>query len=273
MSPCNLFPFIVAFTSSFTSPPVFTSQSRPVSFRESRHVDRRQIVRMQLALGSKLKNECLQRLEVAGSRAVIFVIPDDESSVQEIESFSSIKDELRAMECAVVCVRPLAGATERREEGISFRADEPFILAGRKTTVRRELNVPILTTPRGLEPKRLTFVLDIAGVVRGVFENEEECTSQANFALECCRGMEAAPDTEMEIEFKKRAVITSDGQRVALRPSAVGRMRERQAQEKAAREAAGQVGQGVPSIMLGMVALAAVLFLSFPLLNNFFSDQ
>lgn len=60
----------------------------------------------------------------------------------------------------------------------------------------------------------------------------------SEFALEKLREVEAAPETEAEIEFRTRAVPTKDGKAMAVpRLSAVGRMRERMDKEKADRDA------------------------------------
>ena len=87
-------------------------------------------------------------------------------------------------------------------------------------------------------------MLDAAGVVRGAFAQETAAAQHGAFALETLREVYAAPPTEAELEFEARSVVAEDGQRIPKRPSAVGRMRERQAKEKAEREAARAQGGG-----------------------------
>lgn len=200
--------------------------------------------RMQLTTGTKMDADALQRAKISGRRAAVFFVPDTTSagSVEELASITASAENFEALCCDVlVAVQP--GAAISGEGSLRVFADEPFELKGAKTTLRRAFGVPTVQTARGPETARLTYVIDIAGVVRGVFADEKAYTAHAAYALEALREMESAPETEDELEFQQRSVETADGQRVALRPSAVGRMRERQAREKAEREAARAAGK------------------------------
>ena len=186
---------------------------------------------MQLSENFQVSSDLRERLKISGSRAVIAFIPADADSADELDGFAR-----EALGCPVLAVRPVDGAdggSDAKFAPLAFVADEVFD----RTTLRREFAVPIRQTATGAKPARVTYVLDVAGVVRGVFVDDAAQGSHAEFARATLAAMDAAPDTEAEVEFMARSVEAADGQLVVKRPSAVGRMRERMAAEQAERDA------------------------------------
>ena len=199
-------------------------------------------VGMQLSEGTKMENDCLLRAKISGKRTAIFFLPDATSagSVDELGAISASAKDFEALDCQLLlAVQP---GSSLAEWALPLVVDDPFDFQGSKQTLRRQFGVPQLQTSRGPMAARVTYVLDVAGVIRGVFASETDCAAHAAFALDALREMQAAPETEAEKEFNERSVVTGDGQRVALRPSAVGRMREKEAKARAEREAARSAG-------------------------------
>jgi len=172
---------------------------------------------------------------------VVFIFDDEDSGCrEEIESFRGRADDFASLGCKVVAVRPPEGASSSEAGLPALVSDAPFEIAGRKTTVRRQFDVSTVMGLKGSLPARSTFVIDIAGIVRGVFTEERDPSAHAAFALEKLGEIESGPETEAEAEFREKAVLTEDGKAMAIRrKSAVGRMREKQEKERAARAAAG----------------------------------
>ena len=206
---------------------------------------------MELPVGEKLNSECIKRLDISGRRAVVFFIFDDEdaSCKEEIEGFQGSAEQFSAFKCAIIGVRPPAGAAAASEAAyapVSFVADEPYDVPGslNKMTIRKEFDVKINQGLRGALPARATFVVDVAGVVQGVFIDEKDGSTHAPFALAQLGAM--GQETEAERTFKEAAVLSKDGVLQVMRPSAVGRMREKQAKE-AAERAARKAESGTPA--------------------------
>ena len=229
---------LLATSSAFVLP------SRRITLPSRGHVS------MELPVGEKLALECVKRLDISGRRAAVFFIFDDAdaSCKEEIEGFQASAAQFAASNCAIIGVRPPAGAADASEAAygaVRFVADAPYDVPGSltKMTIRRELDVSINQGLRGALPARATFVVDVAGVVQGAFIDEKDGSTHAAFALETLRAM--GQETEAEMAFKKAAVLTTEGVLTVKRPSAVGRMREKQARE-AAERAARKAEGGTP---------------------------
>ena len=118
-------------------------------------------------------------------------------------------------------------------------SDDPFSVEGVSTTLKREFAIQAYSTFTGQVPARETFVIDKAGYVRAVHVDQKDGTTHAGAALEALAAL-GQDALQAEREFGEQAVVGKDGQLERPRMlSAVGRMREKQAQAAAARGDAG----------------------------------
>ncbi|KAL1523367.1 hypothetical protein AB1Y20_018311 [Prymnesium parvum] len=194
---------------------------------------------MALTPGSVLPTECLTHLHLSASRALVLFL-------RRSDDLSALTSALAPLTAAsppypdpprllVILPPPLDDAPP--PAAIRLAADAPFALRGRPTTPRRVFEVGRVMTAAGEQPRRASFVLDAAGVVRAAREDEGTPREHAEFAAAAVRELQAAGETEAEAEFRALAVPTADGKGMAVRrKSAVGRMREKMERERAARE-------------------------------------
>ena len=199
---------------------------------------------MSIPLGTKLPRDCVSQLSIAGQRAAIFFF-DASAGEEDVAMLTGVEGaNLESYTCVAIAV-PQGGGSEAVGGRFSslklLGLDDAFAVDGESTTLAREFAVQPYTTFQGPVPGRESYVVDAAGIVRGVHVEQKDGASHAAAALQSLAALEANSDAvAAEAEFKAQATVTADGKVTApVKLSAVGRMREKQANEAAARGADG----------------------------------
>lgn len=223
-----------------TSASAFSTAARELPQRTSPR-RARAAVRLTLPLGARLPAETALKLGVSGRRAAVFFFNADEDSadVDLLQAAEEAVSKFAALGCDAIAVpQPSSGSGSQRFPSLTIVADTPFQADGKSTTLVKEFLVQPYATIAGPVPGRESFLIDGAGYVRGALVEQKDGAAHVAMALQGLTELEATPEVLLlEHQFKERAQVADDGVQLQRpsRPSAVGRMREKQAKEAAER--------------------------------------
>mmetsp|Transcript_53462 Transcript_53462/g.106353 ORF Transcript_53462/g.106353 Transcript_53462/m.106353 type:complete len:254 (-) Transcript_53462:331-1092(-) len=195
----------------------------------------RSVAVLALPVGSRLPEETIRRLQIAGRRAVVYFcngVEEDKADLDMLTAAEAQASKLSGLGfTSIVIPQQMSIAKERC--ALTLMPDGPFKVDAKDTTLVREFAVQPYATFSGPVPGRASFAIDSAGYVRGTLVEQKNGALHASAMRQCAEAMEAnAKVVEAEMAFNEQAVIDDDGmQQRPIRLSAVGRMRAKQAQK------------------------------------------